>query len=149
VNSTREIFEPTRPPVLPMSRTVIIVMIGLGVAMAAALAVLFLFNPTNHAFYPVCMFHQITGLNCPGCGSTRALHELLHGHVLAALHSNALLMLTLPFVIWLTARFLIRRRRGQTTADIVIRPSWLWIFLVATVIFTVLRNLPQFAWLSP
>jgi hypothetical protein len=149
VNSTREIFEPTRPPVLPMSRTVIIVMIGLGVAMAAALAVLFLFNPTNHAFYPVCMFHQITGLNCPGCGSTRALHELLHGHVLAALRCNALVLLTLPFLIWLAARFLSHRRRGQPTANLVFQPKWLWIFLGVTLVFTVLRNTPQFSWLSP
>jgi len=58
---------------------------------AAALgsgAVLFLFDLAKHGFYPICLFHSLTGLNCPGCGATRAAYQLLHGHLLRALHDK-------------------------------------------------------------
>ncbi len=62
---------------------------------AMAAAVLFQFDPSRSAFYPGCMFHRMTGLLCPGCGSLRACHQLLHGHWAAAFHDNPLLILTL------------------------------------------------------
>ncbi len=37
-----------------------------------------------------CPFHEVTGLLCPGCGGTRSLTALLHGHPLLALHENPL-----------------------------------------------------------
>ena len=58
-------------------------------------AVLFFFNPAQHGFYPICLFHALTGLNCPGCGGTRAAYQLLHGHLLRALQDNALFVLSL------------------------------------------------------
>src|ERR1700730_11233149 len=58
--------------------------------------VLFCFNPSEYRFYPVCLFHSYTGLLCPGCGSLRALHQLVHGHVIAALRFNILLISALP-----------------------------------------------------
>lgn len=33
---------------------------------------------------PPCWFHLITGYYCPGCGGTRALRALFHGHFLQA-----------------------------------------------------------------
>jgi hypothetical protein len=117
-------------------------------AATAATAILFFFNPTQYGFYPVCYFHAVTGLNCPGCGSLRALHQLLHGHVAEAARLNLLLLLSLPCLGWLAARFVTTRLRGQAMT-FVIRPVWLWMFLGAAVIFTLLRNLPSFAWLAP
>ena len=29
---------------------------------------------------PPCVFNRVTGLYCPGCGGTRAVRALLHGH---------------------------------------------------------------------
>jgi len=113
-------------------------------------AILFLFNPAQSGFYPVCLFHQTTGLLCPGCGSLRALHQLLHGHVVAALHFNALLVLSLPVMAWFGCRSIVDNLNHQP-ADIRIRPVWLWFGLVGLVAFGILRNLPfaQTAWLAP
>jgi hypothetical protein len=50
--------------------------------------VLYTFPPGAHTFYPPCLFHAITGFDCPGCGTTRALHHLLHGRVAEAFRLN-------------------------------------------------------------
>src|SRR5436190_16352264 len=60
-----------------------------GCVAVAGMAILFWFDPAGHGFYPVCAFHQVTGLLCPGCGATRALHQILHGHLTDALRLNA------------------------------------------------------------
>src|SRR5438067_2053494 len=59
-------------------------------------AILYFLDPAHFDFYPKCAFYQSTGLLCPGCGSLRALHQLLHGHWAEALRFNALLVLFLP-----------------------------------------------------
>jgi ABC-type spermidine/putrescine transport system permease subunit II len=50
-------------------------------------------------FYPPCLFKKLTGLNCPGCGSSRALHQLMHGNLLPALDYNILVVIFLPFIV--------------------------------------------------
>src|ERR1051325_5565383 len=63
---------------------------------------LFLFNPASpsNQFFPKCPFRFITGLQCPGCGSTRAFYQLLHFHPVAAFKLNLLFILTLPFLVY-------------------------------------------------
>jgi hypothetical protein len=57
-------------------------------AIVAAGAVLFAFDPATTAWFPGCPFRAVTGWNCPGCGSLRALHALLHLDLVAALRAN-------------------------------------------------------------
>ncbi|HTS19695.1 MAG TPA: DUF2752 domain-containing protein [Verrucomicrobiae bacterium] len=109
-------------------------MIGLGVAFGLVAAVLFAFDPTRVNIYPVCAFHQLTGLWCPGCGTTRALHQLLHGNVVAAFHFNALSMAMLPVAGYLIVR-------GDVTT---LKPGWIWVLLAVIVAFGVLRNIPVY-----
>ena len=111
-------------------------------------AVLFFFNPGTHGFYPVCLFHELTGLNCPGCGGTRAAYQLLHGHFLLALRDNALFVVTLAALMVRGAWFAARKLRGQP-ATLAVPPRALWTFLTVAVVFSVLRNLPAFSFLSP
>jgi hypothetical protein len=121
------------------------------VLVAAALgsgAVLFFFDPAKHGSYPICLFHSLTGWNCPGCGATRAAYQLLHGHLLRALHDNALFVLTLTALAAQGAWLAMKKIRNQPVA-FVVSPKALWALLVIALIFTGLRNLPAFAWLSP
>lgn len=116
--------------------------------MAGAAGILFFFNPAEHGFYPVCYFHAATGLNCPGCGALRAMHQLLHGHLVEAARFNLLLLLCLPYAGWRTISFAVARLRGRRTAFTI--PSvWLWTFLCVAIAFAILRNLPGVGWLSP
>ena len=124
--------------------------VGIFVALIALLAVvvtLFLFNPAEHAFYPQCYFHLLTGWQCPGCGGLRAMHRLLHGDVLAALQFNALAVIALPGCGWLLFQEFRARRQGR--AHRFLTPRWVWIGLALLLVFSVLRNLPAFAFLSP
>jgi hypothetical protein len=111
-------------------------------------AVLFFFDPATHRFYPVCLFHSLTGLNCPGCGGTRAAHELLHGHLLRALRDNALLVLVVAGLLLRAGQWVISRLRRRP-ADWAVPAGVWWALLIITLLFAGLRNLPAFAWLSP
>ena len=112
-----------------------------GLAAAGALAaVLFLCDPVRVPIYPQCVFHRVTGLDCPGCGSLRALHALLHGDLAAALHFNAFLVLSLPLLAGLGFYFVIKKMRAEPAASF--RPVWLWLYLAAFVVFGIARNLP-------
>lgn len=71
-----------------------------GVAAAGCLFV-GLVDPTRTALLPTCPFKVVTGgLDCPGCGTTRAMHQLLNGNVTAAVGLNALALLALPYVLY-------------------------------------------------
>jgi hypothetical protein len=144
-DSGAEIFEQRRSALF---RPLSLVLLTLGaIAMAA---ILFAFNPALGLFYPACTFYQTTGLLCPGCGSLRAMHQLLHGHLREALHLNVLLIFSLPLIGWHTMRFAFFAFKGRPTS-LYIPPFWLWFGLGVFIVFGVLRNLPfaQVAWLAP
>ena len=117
---------------------------------ASACLVLFLFDPGQYRFYPRCILYQTTGLLCPGCGSLRALHKLLHGQVLAATHFNALLVLSTPVAAWLAVRSILRSMNGQLHSP-GFHQAWLCSALAVVILFGILRNLPfaHAAWLAP
>jgi hypothetical protein len=116
---------------------------------AGAAVVLFLFDPSVVPIYPRCIFHNLTGLDCPGCGTLRALHQLLHGHLLVALQFNAIAVLSLPLFAGLGLRLAWTEIKGGPT--MIWRPLWLWLYLSVWVAFGVLRNLPVplLAWFAP
>jgi hypothetical protein len=120
-------------------------------AIIAVGAVFFFFNPATTAFYPKCLFHEMTGLYCPGCGSTRALYCLMHGEFREALRNNALVVLALPLLGGILLARALRRRPTVTVAAQGFRPIWIVILLVVIVVFGVLRNVPRqpYSWLAP
>ena len=113
--------------------------------------VLFLNEPTQTRFFPKCILRETTGLNCPGCGSTRALHQLLHGRVTAAMHYNVLLVVSLPVLAYAMAR------RGLGWFNVRIPPyrplrsGLIWGLFVLVVAYFILRNVPiaPFTLLAP
>ena len=47
---------------------------------------------------PLCPLKAITGLDCPFCGSLRAVHALAHLDLATALDHNVLFTLSVPFL---------------------------------------------------
>src|SRR5688500_12139151 len=63
--------------------------------------VLYTFAPTAYRFYPKCAFFALTGLQCPGCGITRALHHLLHGRFEEAFRLNPMLFVLIGLALYM------------------------------------------------
>ena len=105
---------------------------------------LFFCDPSKIAWLPPCPLHALTGLYCPGCGSTRALHQLAHGHFVAALRFNPLLVVSLPLLVGLSVTRFICERNGRPCPRWLVHPRMIWILLGVVVAFGILRNLPGY-----
>ena len=124
---------------------------AIGLFVVAALVVsgtVFFFDPATHHFFPGCTFHKLTGLNCPGCGATRSLHALLHGNFLTALRDNALFVAAILLFAGRGGWFALNYFRGRENGNF-FQPKLLWPWLALGLAFSVARNLPPFAFLSP
>jgi hypothetical protein len=120
-------------------------------ALAGAVVVLFIFEPAQSSIYAPCLFHKLTGLYCPGCGSTRALHQLLHGHFIKAMSFNSLTVLVLPFLIYAFLSYGLTAIKNCQLPRIFVRPIFVWTLVAVIIIFGVLRNVPiyPFRMLAP
>ena len=107
----------------------------------AGAAFLYRYSPQERSFYPRCPFYALTHHYCPGCGATRAVAELLHGHVAAALHFNAAVTLLMPVLLWYFGRMYwtaVREDRVEWPQV----PEWSWRAALAFVLlFTVVRDI--------
>lgn len=112
-----------------------------GALAASAITVLALINPSEPGHYPLCPFRAMTGFDCPGCGSLRALHDLATGHPLSALDHNALTVLAVPFMVLAWAGWLRRSALGLRRPAP--QPRWVVLTLLAlVVVWWIVRNLP-------
>lgn len=58
------------------------------------------FNPYSENIFPKCSFYVLTGYKCPGCGSQRAIYDLLHLKIIEALKENLLLVTVIPYLLF-------------------------------------------------
>ena len=109
-----------------------------------AVFLLYFFPPAETRFYPRCIFHAVTGLECPGCGSLRAAHSVLHGDFAMAFRLNPLLFVLLPLA---GLTWVIYRPAGLSAVP----AKWIWTLLGVIIAFGVLRNLPltPFSYFNP
>lgn len=123
------------------NQLVTVVMAWVGIAAGAAF--LFLFNPSspsNQFFFPVCPFRAITGFVCPGCGSTRGLHSLVHGDIVGAFEFNPLLILSLPFLLFALVRYTTAAVTGRPPKVNRLDAKYIWMVFVVIMCFWVFRN---------
>ena len=105
-------------------------------------SVLFLFNPAETGVFPRCPFLMLTGYECPGCGSQRAIHALLHGDIIKAWDYNPLLVIAVPYIILgFIAELSFRRSRlMRTVRDRLYSGRAVWIVLTVIIIYWIGRN---------
>lgn len=103
------------------------------------------YNPSQHSFFVSCPFKYATGYNCPGCGSQRAIHQLLHLNIVAAFRLNPLLVLSLPILIiglgikaW---NYLFETTHRFTLFN---SNTFIYTYFIIVILFWVLRNIPFF-----
>ena len=101
----------------------------------------FLLNPYEQDYFFIsCPFYQISGYQCPGCGSQRAFHELLHLRIFEAIKQNVLFVLAIPYVL-LIFYTSFHQEKYQKLRQILMGNKTLLILLVVAILFGVLRNL--------
>ncbi|CAN5847046.1 DUF2752 domain-containing protein [soil metagenome] len=99
------------------------------------------FNPYEVDFLPRCPFQAFTGFTCPGCGSQRSLHFLLHLEVVTALRENALLVLSLPYLLTYGLFRLSRwDQRRPSLRKALFGPRAIQVILLVIVLFWIGRN---------
>ena len=104
--------------------------------------VLYQIKPENAWWIPPCLFHKLTGLYCPGCGTTRGLHKLLHGDLLGAIRMNALTIAAVPLLAYLLANEAWCAIAGPKSKPRSL-PIWAaWVIAGAIGAFWILRNIP-------
>jgi hypothetical protein len=123
---------------------------GVWLGLTAAAIFVFFFNPASPAnqWFPKCPFRLVTGMQCPGCGSTRAFYQLLHLHPIAAFKLNPLMILTLPFIVYGFLGFTRSALTGRPQRRLFIPPIYLWAWLFLLIFFWVFRNTPWYPFVS-
>lgn len=114
-------------------------------ALAVALTAVFIYafvDPAVTWWMPKCPVNLLTGLSCPGCGSQRALHAILHGELVEALRYNALLVLMVPFLC-LSGYAELRRDRHPVLYRRIMSPFTVAVVIILITVWTVGRNLYQ------
>ncbi|MBE6267712.1 MAG: DUF2752 domain-containing protein [Bacteroidales bacterium] len=66
-------------------------------ALAIVLTIYVISDPETNAWFPKCLFFNLTGLQCPSCGTQRALHSVLNGEFVKAFHYNPFLAFAIPY----------------------------------------------------
>lgn len=92
-------------------------------------------------FYIPCIFHEITGYKCPGCGITHLVFALLKLNIHEAFISNPLVFIYMPFIIFYFVYLdylYIYDKKDKILNKI---PNYIWIILIIiTLIYGIIRN---------
>ncbi len=91
---------------------------------------------------PSCLVKATTGLDCPGCGGTRALFYLLHGNLPQAVRHHALAVFAAPFLLWMYIAWSVRTVTGRSVPMPRLGGRVVVGFLTAWAVFMVVRNIP-------
>ncbi|HZS45694.1 MAG TPA: DUF2752 domain-containing protein [Blastocatellia bacterium] len=109
----------------------------------------FLYNAPDVPHFTVCIFKNLTGLDCPGCGLTRSFCALSRGNIAKAFYFNKLgPFLYVVFVFaWLRALFTILRfdRVASACGQVIMRSQLGRIGLAAFVVYWIARTALHFA----
>ena len=116
---------------------------AVAVIVIAGIAIYSTFDPSTVRFYPRCTFLTLTGLKCPGCGTQRAIHALLHGNFLEAVRFNAMMVASVPLLALYGYAEIVRKSKPRFYNKVNSTPIILTIF-VLVVLWWILRNV--FGW---
>ncbi|MCU1500011.1 MAG: hypothetical protein JWM47_3964 [Acidimicrobiales bacterium] len=121
--------------------------ITVGMAAVAGTIALAIGNP-NTTHVPLCPLKAATGIDCPFCGSLRAVHSLTRMDLAGALSHNLLFTLAAPALVVVWAVWLLRSLGHRVLPRWQLPAATGTVVVVVAVAFAVLRNLPALAWLG-
>ncbi|WP_321975871.1 DUF2752 domain-containing protein [Aureibaculum sp. 2210JD6-5] len=103
----------------------------------------FSINPNRVDFLLKCPLYSTTGIFCPGCGSQRGFHNLLHGNILAALQNNILLVLGLIGLLYHYGIQFSNHLFKTTFKSFFDNKKAVYFVIVLLLLFWIVRNIPM------
>jgi hypothetical protein len=90
-----------------------------------------------------CPTNKFLGFFCPGCGSQRMIHHLLHLEFYHAFRYNPLLFVFFPFILYCIYLFIANTFFGANYRMKILYKNWfVWTFFGLVLVYAILRNLP-------
>ena len=94
-------------------------------------------------YFTICAFKNATSLPCPGCGLTHSFCALGKGDISSAARFNLMgpPLFLLSILFWLRSAFVLAgwEERARALDRVVARFRIVWVFLIALVVFGVVR----------
>lgn len=115
--------------------------IAMAVALAAAIVLLYVFDPMSVGFSYRCPVKALTGLDCPGCGGQRAVHALLHFRVREAFAYNPFLVVVAIYLGGVVLLGRLKGRKAERFRRIIVSRPVAFIYLGLMILWTVVRNI--------
>lgn len=111
----------------------------------------FFMDPSSSPYFPKCPVFSFTGYYCTGCGSQRALHNLLHLNIPGVLKHNALFIPASLLIIYHYAIKYLPFNSVKKLPNIIYHPKTPIIIFAIVILFTIFRNIPiiPFSFLAP
>lgn len=109
-------------------------------AIAAGCAYVGLTDPESGGTFPKCGFYTITGYYCPGCGMTRALHNVLHLNIFRALQFNALIVLAIPIFAYFYTYWILAVYTDKKLPTFVVKKPYMYTLIALIALFVIGRN---------
>lgn len=124
---------------------------GLLIVFSGLAILFFVLNPAEHQLFPRCVFNAVTGYYCPGCGSQRAIHSLLHLDFEGVVSYNFLFIPAFLMIFYHYSYRIFNKIFNIKLPNIFYFKSTPWIIFGVVVVFFILRNLPiyPFSVLAP
>lgn len=122
--------------------------IAIWLLLAGGAVYLLIFEPGRSGFFPICPFRFLTGLTCPGCGTTRAAHQILHGHFVTAFTLNPLFLISIPFMLFGLLRYSLTVLRGGIPRPNALPAPYIYGIFFVVVSFWIFRNTPFYPFVS-
>lgn len=98
-------------------------------------------------FTATCAFRKLFGLYCPGCGGTRAVFLLLHGHFWNSFICHPLVPYSAIIGGWfLISQTVERISKGRLKIGMRYRDIYLWIALVIVIANFIVKNALLLIW---
>ena len=118
-------------------RAIVVVVVA---AVAIALLLFYALVDVDSGLMPRCPIKALTGFECPGCGSQRMIHALLHGDFAGAWRQNPFLIVMIPVMLAALVAELWRKRFPRLNR-VILSPASIAVIIAATAIWTICRNI--------
>lgn len=121
-----------------------IINIGLLLGIIGVAVLFFVLDPTRHEIFPRCLFHSLTGAYCPGCGSQRALHSLLHFNIAGVVSYNFLFLPAALLILYHYIHPIFNLIFNWKLPNLFYMKNTPWVILAIVLVYWTARNLPWY-----